>query len=123
MWLKQCLNSSRDHKTIIGHAVSLVAFQNCAPFTNCVTKIDGTWMYDAEDLDLVILTYRLWEYSSNYYDTTGSLWFYSKDESTAFNSDNVCPTKANLVGQTVAQPTLNNNSGILRNATIAVPSE
>ena len=24
--------------------------------------------------------YNLLEYSSNYFDTTGSLWFYSKDE-------------------------------------------
>ena len=26
------------------------------------------------------------EYSSNYSDTTSSLWFYSKDESTNFNN-------------------------------------
>ena len=27
------------------------------------------------------------EYSSNYPDTIGSLWFYSKDEATDFNAD------------------------------------
>ena len=27
------------------------------------------------------------EYSSNYSDTTGSLWFYSKDGATNFNND------------------------------------
>ena len=31
--------------------------------------------------------YNLIEYSSNYSDTTGSLWFYSKDEATNFNVD------------------------------------
>ena len=31
--------------------------------------------------------YNLIEYSSNYSDSTGSLWFYSKDEGTDFNAD------------------------------------
>ena len=31
--------------------------------------------------------YSLIEYSSNYSETTGRLWFYSKDEATDFNSD------------------------------------
>ena len=30
---------------------------------------------------------NLLEYSSNYSDTAGSLWFYSKDEATNFNAD------------------------------------
>ena len=29
--------------------------------------------------------YNLIEYSSNYSETTGSIWFYSKDEATDFN--------------------------------------
>ena len=32
-------------------------------------------------------TYSLIEYSSNYSETTGSLWFYSKDEATDFVTD------------------------------------
>ena len=31
--------------------------------------------------------YNLIEYRSSYYETTGSLWFYSKDEATNFNVD------------------------------------
>ena len=31
--------------------------------------------------------YNLIDYSSSYSETTGSLWFYSKDEATNFNSD------------------------------------
>ena len=42
---------------------------------------------DAEDLDLVMLKYNLLEYSSNYSDTTGSLWCYSKDEATDFDKN------------------------------------
>ena len=30
--------------------------------------------------------YNWIEYSSNYSETTGSLWFYSKDEATDFNA-------------------------------------
>ena len=64
-----------------------VAFKNCAPFTKCITKIDGTTIDDAEDLGLVMQMYNLIEYSSNYSETTGSLWFYSKGEATKFNND------------------------------------
>ena len=64
-----------------------VAFKNCAPFTKCITKIDETTIDDAEDLDLVMPMYNLIEYSSNYSETTGSLWFNSKDEATDFNAD------------------------------------
>ena len=37
---------------------------------------------DAEDLYLVKQMYNLIEYNSNYSETTGSLWFYLKDEAT-----------------------------------------
>ena len=39
-----------------------------------------------EDLDLVMPKYNLTEYSLNYSETTGSLWFYSKDGATNFNN-------------------------------------
>ena len=77
----------RGNVTIIGHQVTQVAFKNCAPFTKCVTKITGTTIDDAEDLDLVMPMYNLIEYSSNYSETTGSVWFYSKGEATHFNID------------------------------------
>ena len=49
--------------TIIGHQVTQVAFKNCAPFTKCITKIDGTTIDNAEDLDLVMPMHNLLEYS------------------------------------------------------------
>ena len=63
------------------------AFKNCAPFTNCITKIVGTTIDDAEHLDLVMPMYNLLEYNSNYFDSTDSLWFYSKDEAKNINVD------------------------------------
>ena len=43
-----------------------VAFKSCARFTKCITKIDGTTIDDAEDLDLVMPMHNLIEYSSSY---------------------------------------------------------
>ena len=71
--------------------------------------------------------YNLLKYSSNYSETTGSLWFYSKNEANDFNAD-IANTdnfksskyKAQLLENTVAQPEPNAGNGILRNATIAV---
>ena len=62
-----------------------VAFKNCAKFTKCITKIDGITIDNAEDLYLVTPMCNLIEYSSNYSNTTGSLWFYSKDEAVNLN--------------------------------------
>ena len=90
----------------------------------CITKIDGTTIDDAEDLDLVILMYNVIEYSSNYSETTGSLWLYSKDEATNFNAEientddfKSFKYKAKLIVNTVAEGA----NGILKNAAIAVP--
>ena len=51
---------------IIGYQATLVALKNCAPFTKCIIKIDGTPVDYAEELDLVMPMYNLMEYSSNY---------------------------------------------------------
>ena len=40
-----------------------VAFKNCAPFTKCIKKTDGTAVDNAEDLDLVMSMKNLIEYS------------------------------------------------------------
>ena len=44
-------------------------------------------MHDANELDLVMPIYNLLVYSSNYSETIGSLWFYSKHEAINFNLD------------------------------------
>ena len=56
------------------------------PFRKCITRIDEATIDEAENLQLVMPMHNLIEYSSNYSETTGSLWFYSKDE--AANSNN-----------------------------------
>ena len=52
-----------------------------------ITKLDRATIGNAEDLDLFMPIYNLLEYRSNYSDTTGSLWFCSRDEATNFSGD------------------------------------
>ena len=57
-----------------------VAFKNNAPFINCISKINGVQIDNAEDFDVVMPMHNLLEYSKNYKNTTGSLWNYYRDE-------------------------------------------
>ena len=43
-----------------------VVFKNNAPFTNCITKINGIKIDNADDLDVVMPMYNLLKYSKNY---------------------------------------------------------
>ena len=43
-----------------------VTFKNNAPFINCILKINGVKIDNAEDLDIVMPMYNLLEYSKNY---------------------------------------------------------
>ena len=60
----------RGNITILEDNATQVAFKNCAPFVKCITKIDGTAIDIAKDLDLVMLMCNS--------DTTGSLSFFLK---------------------------------------------
>ena len=46
-----------------------VTFKNCAPFTNCIIKINNTQIDNAEYIDIVMPMYNLIEYSDNYSET------------------------------------------------------
>ena len=50
-----------------------VTFKNNASFRLCVSKINDTLVYNAEDLDVVIPMYNLSEYSKIYSMTSWSL--------------------------------------------------
>ena len=51
-----------------------VIFKNCAPFTNCISKINNTQIDNAEYIYIVMPVYNFIEYSDNYSKTSGSLW-------------------------------------------------
>ena len=57
-----------------------VTFNNCAPFTKCISRINNTDIDNAHDIDIVMSMYNLIEYSDNYSETSGSLWQYYKDD-------------------------------------------
>ena len=97
------------------NTITQVAFKNHALFTKYITKIDETTIDDAKALTF-----------SSYSETTGSLWFYSKDKATHFNTDITSDNnvksfeyKAKLSQNTVAQEAPNQANG--KNATIALP--
>ena len=57
-----------------------MVFKNNAPFINFVSKLNGVQIDNAEDFDVAIPMYNLFEYSKNYRKTTGSLWNYDRDK-------------------------------------------
>ena len=101
-----------------------VIFKSCAPFANCISKINNEQIDNAEYIDIVMPMYNLIEYSDNYSKTSGSLWQYCKDipavdndgDITDFNGANATDSfnfKTKITGQT-------NNNGII-NIEIMVP--
>ena len=57
-----------------------VAFENCAPFEKCRREINRTFVDDAQHINIEMPMYNLIEYSDNYFDTSGSLWQFKRDE-------------------------------------------
>ena len=72
-----------------------VILKNNAPFVSCITRINGEFFEDADDLDIFMSMYNLLEYSKNYRKTIGSLYNYYRDELT--NDDNHNLANINVV--------------------------
>ena len=94
-----------------------LAFKNNGPFINCIPKVNGKKIDNAEDLDVVIPMHNLLEYSKIYRKTTGSLRNYYKDEPSdplSSNSESF-KYKTSIVGKTRQK----NDS--LTNAKVVIP--
>ena len=100
-------------------------FKNCAPFTDCISKINNTQVDNAKDIDIVMPMYNLIEYSDNYSKTSGSLWQYCKDVPAVSNNGDIVDFnrinatdsfnfKAKITGQT-------DDDGEINNVEIMVP--
>ena len=50
-----------------------VIFKNCAPFTDCLSKINNKEIDHAKDIDVVMPMYNLIEYKHNYSKASRSL--------------------------------------------------
>ena len=99
-------------------------FKNCAPFTDCTSKINNNQVDNTKDIDGVMPMYNLIEHSDNYSKTSGSLWQYCKDippvnidgnivDFNGANATNSFNFKTKITGQT-------NDNGVI-NVEITVP--
>ena len=69
-------------------------FNNCAPFTNCMSEINNTQVDDAQDIAIVMPMYNLIKYCDAY-SKAGSLWQYYTDESALDSNNSVIDFTAN----------------------------
>ena len=61
------------------NAATQVVFKNCAPFEDCRTEINDTFVDYANFINITMPMYNLIEYNDNYSDTSGSLWQFKRD--------------------------------------------
>ena len=127
----EALNNTADNATATNNANNnafgdkKLVFKNNAPFINCILKINGVKIDNAEDLDVVMPMYNLLEYSKNYRKTTGSLWNYYRDEpNSSTDNDNITHSilnsksfdyKANFISS------VTNNNLIKNDVKIVIP--
>ena len=81
-----------------------VMFDNCAPFTNCTSKINNTQLDNAKDLDLVMLVYKLIKYSNSYSYSCRDGPLLNK---AAITESEPFKSKSRLLNNTIAAGTVN----------------
>ena len=78
-------------------------FKNCAPFTECISRMNNTDKDNAQDIDIVMPIYSLLEYSDSCSKTSGGLWQYYKDEPNHNIADSESfKSKVKITGKTPA---------------------
>ena len=60
--------------------IKKVVFENCAPFTYCISKINNTQIDNVKDIDVVMDMCNLTEYSETDFHASGNVWQYYKDQ-------------------------------------------
>ena len=119
------VNNNAGARATANNTDKKVIFKDCAPFTNCISKINNEQIDNAEYIDIIMPKYNLIEYSDNYSEISGNLWQYYKDipavndngDIVAFNGDNDSDSfkfKAKITGKA-------NNDGEINDVEIMVP--
>ena len=119
------VNNTEDADADANNTDNKVIFKNCAPFTDCISKINNTQIDNAKDIDIVMSMYNLIEYRDNYSKTSESLWQYCKDILAVNNNGNIVDSngtnatdsfnfRTKITGQT-------DNNGGINNVEIMVP--
>ena len=62
------------------NANTKVAFKKCAPFKECRTETNETFVDKTRDINIAMYMYNFIEDSNNYSDISGSLWQFKRDE-------------------------------------------
>ena len=119
------VNNTADDGAAANNTGKKVVFKNCAPFTDCISKINNTQVDNAEDIDIVMPMYNLIEYRNNYSKISGTWWQYCRDipavntncDNNDFHGANATDSfnfKAKITGQA-------DNNGRIDNVEIMVP--
>ena len=58
-----------DVGAVVNNINKKVVFQNCAPFTDCITEINNMQEDDAQKIDVLMPMYNLTEYRDAYSKT------------------------------------------------------
>ena len=66
-----------------------IAIKNNALFVPCISKINNTFIDNAEDLDAAMPMYNLLEYGKSYSKATGSFWNCYRDEPNSGANNNI----------------------------------
>ena len=75
MWLQWCIYILVKGNISVNNTAAAAAdpnrnkkviFKSCAPFTNCISKINNTQIDNAQYIDIVMPMYNLIEHSDNY---------------------------------------------------------
>ena len=79
--IKSSLSDYSDAFTLVTGNVTVtadsdtdVAFKNCAQFFTCRAVINDVFIDKVNQIYITMLIYNLLKYSSNYSDSSGSLW-------------------------------------------------
>ena len=60
------VNNTAGATAAVNNTSKKVIFKNCALFTNCISKINNTQIYNVEYIDIVMPMYNLIGCSDNY---------------------------------------------------------
>ena len=74
-----CILVTANNTAPPNSAATQVIFKNCAPFKDCRTEINDTFVDYADFINITMAMYNLIEYSDNYSYTSGSLWNIKRD--------------------------------------------
>ena len=90
-----------------------LTFKNNVPFRSCISKINNTFVENAEDLDIVMSMYNLLEYNDNYSMTSGSYWNYYRDKINDDENENDANDNRMNKSKTTASKSFENKTKII----------